>query len=235
MLTAAVCDQCGHRFQTQFAAPPNQMQRPAVQYHSSQPTNGPIDNTERAVALAWTCIGLLVVALVFVSSVHSLVTSLAPGSGPFAGIAFFWLLIVGAILSALTMRLRRLYISSPDIQSPYETARRRARFAVVASVAIVLLVLFGIFFPETPIAQRITPLQPAANVQPSYTPPISRSSDPPIVVQPYSPPSDFGGRRAVPDGGGLPDNSSPHLPGFGGSGTQAQPGPTAPPQSRFRF
>ncbi len=190
---APQCGRCGHQFRTYFV-PPDQTQMlspqdvgrlpqdPAPVYHATTSLVGPLDNTERSVAFVWTCVGLFLAALFFVAALHGLADVFRKGAAETDRantlvFGFLYTLLAGFILSGLTMRLRRLYLSAPGAQRTVETARRRAWFSVVASMVLVLLVVVGRLLPEG--ERRPAALSPASGV---------RTVSPAPVIQPLNPP-----------------------------------------------
>lgn len=147
---AVACPACGHRYRTQFPADDRTRLDLAgeVAYSPAAPAHGPLDNTERAVSMVWTVIGLAFVFFVTAFFWGALAQSVMDREGREAGqisgmmlaFNFTWALVTSCILSFLVMRYRRLYLSAPGGAPHPQIAQRRAVFSVVASLGV-----FGLF------------------------------------------------------------------------------------------
>src|SRR5438067_1017194 len=116
------------------AAPP--------QYSPSAAVSGPLDTTERAVGMAWTCLGMAACAFFLHHLLWEFFRDLPrPGAQPSVAesLLLLWVIVAGAVLSFCVMRFRRLYLSTPGRWSPDEVMLRRRRFAVLSSVGLALL------------------------------------------------------------------------------------------------
>lgn len=155
---AAQCASCGRVYRTTAPPPPvDQTQffdappQATPAYNPTVAAGGPLDTTERSVSMVWTVIGLVATAAFFAASVAGTVRVFmvpVPEGDTLSGYvrlgSLVWLLMVGCLLSFLTMRLRRLYLAAPDGRPWADVAGRRARYAVGASLLLGLLLAGGI-------------------------------------------------------------------------------------------
>jgi len=116
-------------------------------YYAVNASAGPLDDTERNVSMVWTAIGLVFAGLLCAAAVdmftrYCLLPERGWWPGPysiFAAGLFAWL------FSFLLMRFRRLYLAAPSgTHPPEEILNRRARFSVIASFAILGVIVLGI-------------------------------------------------------------------------------------------
>jgi hypothetical protein len=98
-----------------------------------------MDATERAVAMGWTAVG------VFLSTAMLFSFGADAWRGTANGFSYLWLLGFAGLFSFCLMRFRRFLLTAPGGMPPETHRKRRAVFAVVASV-LVLAVFFGPLF-----------------------------------------------------------------------------------------
>lgn len=225
-LSAAFCADCGHQFRTQFD--PNDRTQTfspgQTAYSPNAPTNGPLDNTERAVSMGWTLVGLLffyIATGVAGGLWWSAVAQHEQGdsSGTLETMTFFFFFLVsGSILSALTMRFRRLYLSSPGGVPHPDIHQRRGRFAVAGTLGILGLCVFAFYQMRADLARvqaaniPVVQRAPTAISEPIYPAP-TLYPPPPVTPTPSPTPGLYSGidsRRGQGPSPTAPDIPPPH-------------------------
>lgn len=192
-LTTSVCYMCGHQFRTRFNVPDQtQMDMPRDAMHRPRvPTSGPLDNTERAVSMVWTFIGIIFFYLLtaaclgtFLDDMHQRQVINDP-SDKSTVYSMFWLLISGSVLSFFTMRFRRLLLSTPGNEDSLTRQRRSGVFAIIASLGIIGLFLLAFDHSREKMKTTNTSLPSYTTQEPDFslTTPI-QEPNPPVQLSP---------------------------------------------------